>query len=389
MKRILLVLALLLCAFAADAQTVGLTIENQTVNGSSVLFDIVLRTTLPADTLFLASSDLVLNFNLANFTSPGIAKGAVGTFVLNARDGTSVAAGYRNAVATSIIANQIIININAVAFGDQGGFDDVVARIDNQASTHRLGTYTLSGITTPAGSLGLQWDTTAGDAHHTKVFSYAKVDPWDGSQFSLAAVNPSNQQLPIQLVSFNVNILSSDGVQLLWTTASEINNYGFYVQRSADAKTFTTLPGSFQPGHGTTIEHHDYSYTDATAGDVQYFYRLEQVDRDGTKTYSEAKEAGGTTGVKEQKPTEFALQQNYPNPFNPTSVIEYSLPSTSHVLLELYNLLGQKIATLVNDVKAPGFYQVQVDGAHLASGVYIYRLTAGQKTFVRKMALVK
>ncbi len=93
--------------------------------------------------------------------------------------------------------------------------------------------------------------------------------------------------------------------------------------------------------------------------------------------------------MKEQKPTEFALQQNYPNPFNPTSVIEYSLPSSSHVLLELYNLLGQKIATLVNDVKAPGFYQVQVDGANLASGVYIYRLTAGQKTFVRKMALVK
>jgi hypothetical protein len=199
----------------------------------------------------------------------------------------------------------------------------------------------------------------------------------------------NDSPLPIQLVSFNVNILSSDGVQLLWSTASEINNYGFYVQRSADAKTFTTLPGSFQPGHGTTIEHHDYSYTDATAGDVQYFYRLEQVDRDGTITYSESKEAGGTTGVKEQKPTEFALQQNYPNPFNPTSVIEYSLPSSSHVLLELYNLLGQKIATLVNDVKAPGFYQVQVDGAHLASGVYIYRLTAGQKTFVRKMALVK
>jgi len=101
-------------------------------------------------------------------------------------------------------------------------------------------------------------------------------------------------------------------------------------------------------------EHHDYSYTDATAGDVQYFYRLEQVDRDGTITYSESKEAGGTTGVKEQKPTEFALQQNYPNPFNPTSVIEYSLPSSSHVLLELYNLLGQKIATLVNDVKRRG-----------------------------------
>jgi hypothetical protein len=330
----------------------------------------------------LGTSDFVLTFNSANFNSPvalvkqlGVPGGRIETFYAGGAD--------------IISGNRVVLNLAGPAILSQANFDSRVLVVSNVAPGDLVASVSVSGITNGAGTMGLTWRSAS--PNNTVVQNYQATSPWNLLDVTSNGTytNPSNQQLPIQLVSFNVNVLSSDGVELLWSTASEINNYGFYVQRSADAKTFATLPGSFQPGHGTTIEHHDYSYTDATAGDVQYFYRLEQVDRDGTITYSESKEAGGTTGVKEQKPTEFALQQNYPNPFNPTSVIEYSLPSSSHVLLELYNLLGQKIATLVNDVKAPGFYQVQVDGANLASGVYIYRLTAGQKTFVRKMALVK
>jgi hypothetical protein len=380
--RFVLLLAVLLLGVADQgiSQAFTCTIQNQSVNAGVFSFDIYIVRTGTA--LYLGTSDFVLTFNSANFNSPvalvkqlGVPGGRIETFYAGGAD--------------IISGNRVVLNLAGPAILSQANFDSRVLVVSNVAPGDLVASVSVSGITNGAGTMGLTWRSAS--PNNTVVQNYQATSPWNLLDVTSNGTytNPSNQQLPIQLVSFNVNVLSSDGVELLWSTASEINNYGFYVQRSADAKTFTTLPGSFQPGHGTTIEHHDYSYTDATAGDVQYFYRLEQVDRDGTITYSESKEAGGTTGVKEQKPTEFALQQNYPNPFNPTSVIEYSLPSSSHVLLELYNLLGQKIATLVNDVKAPGFYQVQVDGANLASGVYIYRLTAGQKTFVRKMALVK
>ncbi len=380
--RFVLLLAVLLLGVADQgiSQAFTCTIQNQSVNAGVFSFDIYIVRTGTA--LYLGTSDFVLTFNSANFNSPvalvkqlGVPGGRIETFYAGGAD--------------IISGNRVVLNLAGPAILSQANFDSRVLVVSNVAPGDLVASVSVSGITNGAGTMGLTWRSAS--PNNTVVQNYQATSPWNLLDVTSNGTytNPSNQQLPIQLVSFNVNVLSSDGVELLWSTASEINNYGFYVQRSADAKTFATLPGSFQPGHGTTIEHHDYSYTDATAGDVQYFYRLEQVDRDGTITYSESKEAGGTTGVKEQKPTEFALQQNYPNPFNPTSVIEYSLPSSSHVLLELYNLLGQKIATLVNDVKAPGFYQVQVDGAHLASGVYIYRLTAGQKTFVRKMALVK
>jgi hypothetical protein len=380
--RFVLLLAVLLLGVADQgiSQAFTCTIQNQSVNAGVFSFDIYIVRTGTA--LYLGTSDFVLTFNSANFNSPvalvkqlGVPGGRIETFYAGGAD--------------IISGNRVVLNLAGPAILSQANFDSRVLVVSNVAPGDLVASVSVSGITNGAGTMGLTWRSAS--PNNTVVQNYQATSPWNLLDVTSNGTytNPSNQQLPIQLVSFNVNVLSSDGVELLWSTASEINNYGFYVQRSADAKTFATLPGSFQPGHGTTIEHHDYSYTDATAGDVQYFYRLEQVDRDGTITYSESKEAGGTTGVKEQKPTEFALQQNYPNPFNPTSVIEYSLPSSSHVLLELYNLLGQKIATLVNDVKAPGFYQVQVDGANLASGVYIYRLTAGQKTFVRKMALVK
>jgi hypothetical protein len=380
--RFVLLLAVLLLGIADQgiSQAFTCTIQNQSVNAGVFSFDVYIVRTGTA--LYLGTSDFVLTFNngfftapVANITQQGVPGGRIET--------------YYTAEVSIVSSNRLVVNLLGPSPGNQTQFDARVLVVSNTPPGDLVASVSVSGITNLAGTMGLTWRSAS--PNNTVIQNYQATTPWNLLDVTSNGTytNPSNHQLPIQLVSFSVNILSTDGVELLWSTASEINNYGFYVQRSADAKTFATLPGSFQPGHGTTIEHHDYSYTDATAGDVKYFYRLEQVDRDGTITYSEPKEAGGTTGVKEQKPTEFALQQNYPNPFNPTSVIEYSLPSTSHVLLELYNLLGQKIETLVNDVKAPGFYQVEVNGAHLASGVYIYRLTAGQKTFVRKMALVK
>ncbi len=99
-----------------------------------------------------------------------------------------------------------------------------------------------------------------------------------------------------------------------------------------------------------------------------------------------------STGINEKKPelpSEYSLFQNYPNPFNPSTDIQYSIPKTSNVKLIIYNLLGQKIATLVNEQKSAGTYTVQFNASELSTGIYFYTLQAGNFVKTKKMILLK
>jgi hypothetical protein len=118
-------------------------------------------------------------------------------------------------------------------------------------------------------------------------------------------------------------------------------------------------------------------------GTEKFSYRLKQVDFDGSFQYSEVVE------VTFDVPKDFVLQQNFPNPFNPSTTIRYAVPQTSPVIIKVYDLTGQEVATLVNEVKEAGTYEVKFDAGKLASGVYIYRMTAGEFTSVKKMNVLK
>jgi hypothetical protein len=181
--------------------------------------------------------------------------------------------------------------------------------------------------------------------------------------------------LPIQLASFKAATLSGNGVSLTWTTFSETNNYGFYVQRNGvDLK--------FIAGHGTTLHQHTYSYTDdALPG--KYQYRLRQVDLDGTSSYSEI------VLVDVTAPTKFALGQNFPNPFNPSTQITFSVTKEGPVTLRVYDVLGREVATLVNENRKAGQYTERFDGSRLASGVYMYVLQSGDGRLTSRMILSK
>ena len=101
------------------------------------------------------------------------------------------------------------------------------------------------------------------------------------------------------------------------------------------------------------------------------------------------KPAATTAAEVEQKVTTLSLNQNYPNPFNPTTTIRFGIDKASDVRLEVFNMLGQKVATLVNEQKAAGFYSISFDASNLSSGFYTYRITTDGNQLVKSMTLIK
>jgi hypothetical protein len=186
--------------------------------------------------------------------------------------------------------------------------------------------------------------------------------------------------IPVELTSFLASI--NDGVVVLnWTTSTETNNFGFQVERSKDKIGFDQI--AFVPGSGTTAEITTYSYTDNAVTSRKYYYRLKQVDYNGSYSYSNIVE------VDLELPTQLNLEQNYPNPFNPTTTVKYQIPELSFVTLKVYDVLGNEIATLVKEEKPAGRYKVEFNATGLPSGIYFYRLHAGSFEKTKKMELMK
>jgi hypothetical protein len=194
--------------------------------------------------------------------------------------------------------------------------------------------------------------------------------------------NTSSVPLPVELASFSASV-SGNSVELNWITVSELNNAGFEVQRSTDNVSFNKI--GFIEGKGTTAEIQTYKYTDGDVSNGKYFYRLKQIDFDGTFEFSDA------INVLVGTPSSFELSQNYPNPFNPTTSIKFQIPQSSIVSLKIYNILGKEVAVLVNEFKEAGNYQINFDAGTkgLTSGVYFYKLNAGNLSSTKKLILLK
>ncbi len=187
---------------------------------------------------------------------------------------------------------------------------------------------------------------------------------------------------PVELTSFSASV-DKNNITLNWSTATETNNRGFAVERFAGSLSAGWEKIGFVDGNGTSTESHSYSYTDKNVNMGKYRYRLKQIDFDGTSQYSKEVE------VKVDLPVTFSLEQNYPNPFNPSTTIKYSIPSDQHVRLNVYNLLGQKVTTLVDGMQKAGQQDVNFNASNFASGVYIYKLEAGEMVSAKKMILIR
>jgi len=210
-------------------------------------------------------------------------------------------------------------------------------------------------------------------------------DPYIG--ISLRLIVTYDNVVPVELKYFSGSFLNS-AVRLNWLTATETNNSGFEILRSAQNDNEWETIG-FVPGFGTTTEPKSYSFTDEDVTTGVFKYRLKQIDFDGMFEYSNEIEV-----VVDFTPTEFVLYQNYPNPFNPTTKIKYEVPNVRtrdrvSVRIIVYDVLGNEVATLVNEEKQPGVYEVEFDASSLASGMYLYKLQAGNFVQTKKMILLR
>ncbi len=197
-----------------------------------------------------------------------------------------------------------------------------------------------------------------------------------------------SEAFPVELTSFTATLVSSATIILNWATATEVNNYGFEVQRMLSGVEAWETVG-FVKGHGNSNSPKEYSYVDATVAERSRSYRLKQIDNDGDFECSDVVTVTNNL-------TKTVLLQNYPNPFNPSTVIKYEIDEARFVNLNIYNLLGENVATLVNRNQNAGSYEIVFDASanNFASGFYFYTLKVSSGSAISysktmKMLLLK
>ncbi len=196
--------------------------------------------------------------------------------------------------------------------------------------------------------------------------------------------------LPVELSSFSISV-NNQSVELQWKTATEVNNYGFDIQREvssqkSDGSSWEKI--GFVKGAGNSNSSKQYSFVDDNHLSGKNEYRLKQIDNDGKFEYSK------TIEVTLSTPLQFSLEQNYPNPFNPSTTIKYDIPKEEHVTLKVYDIIGNEVETLINKEQQAGSFQVEftsqtINHKQLTTGVYLYKLQAGSFIQLKKMLLIK
>ncbi len=190
--------------------------------------------------------------------------------------------------------------------------------------------------------------------------------------------------VPVELTSFTADAYPGK-VVLNWSTATETNNQGFSIEKNVNHNWEKI---GYVAGNGTSTSPRDYSFVDGNVSTGKAYYRLHQIDLDGTGSYSKIVEVDLST------PNEFSLSQNYPNPFNPSTSIKFALKVDSKVSLKVFNPLGQEVMTLISESRAAGNHEVSFNASGLNSGIYFYTIEAagndGSKfTSTKKMILMK
>lgn len=269
--------------------------------------------------------------------------------------------------ATGISGGTYIITLGAYGISGVGNYQQlrILKREDGQHE------WTLSGA--HISGTGSNSEPTAGRSGITSGFSEFGIggNSSDG--------NPLNDApLPIVMKLFDYRVSEKNNVKLFWETMQEINNAGFEIERKSIGGKYSKI------GHVEATGGGRYEFIDRDLQTGRYTYRLKQIDNNGNYVYFELK-GDVIIGV----PAKYYLSQNYPNPFNPKTKIHFDLPEAGNVAILLYDMLGRKAATIINEYHTAGYHTVEYDAAELSSGLYFYKMTAGKYTAVKKMVIIK
>ncbi len=355
----------------AHAQkTATMTMKNFEKNAGVYSFEIWARRTspgsVPASEILVGTSSFLFDYNSAALGSPNLSN-LNGTY-------NGLADSLQNylPMQSGIVRTKVVVTIRFIG---PTGAPLSTATPDGE----RLCTVTFP-ILNAAQPPNVHWDSLN-----------SAIASSNAQSIEQTFVGFDSDPLPIQLVSFSASVIGSNQVRLDWSTLTETNNYGFEVQKApGTANDFQTILNSFVPGHGTTIVPHSYGFSDVTVIPGIFFYRLKQMDLDGSVNFTDPIQVNVLTSVGgEEVPKAFGLDQNYPDPFNPSTLIQFAVPKESRVKLEVYNLLGQQVVTLVDESRPAGYYSVRFNAEAIPSGVYFYRFQAGETSFLKKMMLVK
>lgn len=274
-------------------------------------------------------------------------------------------------------------NYNAMTVGLSGINPSKIAVTINFSQT---GLGDILSTTGPMGELICTVTLNIGNQNATAGISFDLINSALQTSFSAPITNnyqgSYSSPLPVELSSFTGKVVNGTSVDLKWGTKTEVNNYGFNVERRIKDGEWNKI--GFIAGNGNSNSPKNYSFTDNDlfAGGSELQYRLKQVDNDGQFEYSDVVEV---TLV----PTQYELSQNYPNPFNPSTTIRFSLPNETKLKINIYNMLGELVQTLLDGNYQAGYHKVTFNASTLPSGAYIYRIESSEFVQTRKMILLK
>lgn len=294
---------------------------------------------------------------------------------------------------TSTISGGLISTANVSLKYFESGSKKYVATI-KYGGTVADNYLALVDVTAGAASANLYGNTPSlGSYNNAANGSDAAItDNGDGTA-TIFVLSPGNgfgcyttiDPLPVELSSFSACI-NENNVDLNWETSTELNNYGFEIERSSVLQNSPETNWSnigFVKGSGNSNSPRSYSFNDSPVAG-RYLYRLKQIDNDGKFEYSGQVEVSVTN-----IPETYELLQNYPNPFNPATTISYRIPENTNVILKIYDLMGREVSTLVNEKQEAGTYSVNFEAAGLSSGMYIAKLITDSFSKTMKMQLLK
>ena len=362
------------------------------VNMNSVEVSVLLQINTDTGTDDLGGATIVFNMDTSSISFPGNSIKNVDYVFHNFCDGN-----YSPATVTRPMIDKIWVNIDLPFNNNNNGTVVAVSPGWTDVVTIHF------DIVDPNGTASLSWLTASP--------FWGIYDANNSTLWQTGAFENLNGPLPVELISFTGTLLPDQNVLLEWKTASSLNHYGFEIERASSLTTpvqgWETI--GFVENQGDPNSLTEYSFIDITPQSFPVVkYRLKSIDNDGTFQYSDIVEVNTL-------PTSYELSQNYPNPFNPSTRIRYTIPSviasgtkqSQLVTLKVFDILGNEVATLVDEEKDPGVYEVEFRGAShsglpsgsvgnrpagtqgLATGIYIFRLQTSEFTDTKKMILLR